>query len=371
MVRVQRGQFNDRRIALPTSAKSRRIALRLAVSVALGALGGVRGAAAQAGPLITFFGLVNGQGIPLLCSGSIEGAPICPVPSGSGFRLIIEGRPFSAPVGTSTFNPEGLPDLQVQVDEPLGNGSAAVCDNQLPSIGGVAPVSPPDLAFSDPGPVNDFACRFSAEPCTLDQFGEPRFLAANSTVQFCAVIDSVIGFASGDTRVSGRLRDTDGHVGAVQQLVVRVGGVEATSTPTSTAGTTHTPTRTPTSTATRTATSSPSPNQSPSATATATVTTTASGSPTPTPTSATPAMVTPTPTATPTAESSPTTSPARCAGDCDGNQTVSAEELVRGVRVALGLLPLAACPDLDASGDGAVSVDEPVLAVHHALNGCP
>jgi hypothetical protein len=338
------------------------------------ALGWVREAAAQVGPSVTFFGPVNVQGMPLPCSGSTpEGVSICPVANGSGFLLVVEGRPSSAPVGTTTFDPDGLPDLQIQVDEPLGNGSPAVCDNQAPSAGGVAPVSPPDLNFSDRGPVNDFACRFSAEPCILDQFGEPRFLDSRSTVQFCATIDSVIGFVSVDNLISLRLRDTDRHVGVVRQLVVRVGSAP-TSTPTASAtatGGTPTPTRTPMASPTRTATatSTASPGSSP----TSTPTTLVAGSPTSTPTRTTTSAVspTPTPTVSPTTPTATPTGPLPCAGDCDRNGTVDVPELIQGVRITLGSLDLAACFELDANGDRRVTVNEPVRAVHHALNDCP
>jgi hypothetical protein len=89
-------------------------------------------------------------------------------------------------------------------------------------------------------------------------------------------------------------------------------------------------------------------------------------SPTPTVT------VSPTPT---TAVTSPTPTPGgvppACAGDCDDDQIVSVDELIRGIRIALDLLSLAECRLLDADRDGRVTVNEPVLAVHHALNRCP
>lgn len=343
--------------------------------VAIGGLvlfGSPRGASAQTGPIVTFFGAVSLQGVPVPCSEVLEHTPVCPVASGTGFYLIAEGRPGSAPVGMSTFNPDGLPDLQIQTEHSLGNGSPAVCDSQLPSLGGVAPVSPPDLAFSDPGPVNDFACRFSTDPCTLNPFGEAIFLDFRSTIQFCATIDSLIGFASGDTRVSLRLRDTNGNLSSVRQIIVRVAGANPTATPTpsstSIGGASPTPTRTATSTT----------SASPSATATPTRTASAAASPTSTSTSAGTATASPTPTVTAsptTPGTSPTPTPSGvpplCAGDCNQNLIVTVDELIRGIRIALGSLSLAECPDLDANNDGRVTIDEPVLAVHRALNRCP
>ncbi len=61
---------------------------------------------------------------------------------------------------------------------------------------------------------------------------------------------------------------------------------------------------------------------------------------------------------------------AACAGDCDGGGSVSIDELVRGVGLALGTVGIAACPALDTSGDGAVTIDELIAAVGAALDGC-
>lgn len=65
--------------------------------------------------------------------------------------------------------------------------------------------------------------------------------------------------------------------------------------------------------------------------------------------------------------------PARgvCPGDCDGSADVTVSELVRGVNIALGALPLSACSAFDRDADGQVAVSELVAAVNAALNGCP
>ena len=60
-----------------------------------------------------------------------------------------------------------------------------------------------------------------------------------------------------------------------------------------------------------------------------------------------------------------------CAGDCDGNGTVSIDELVTQVGIALGGIGLEQCPVADANGDGAVTIEELVRAVSAALEGCP
>ena len=64
--------------------------------------------------------------------------------------------------------------------------------------------------------------------------------------------------------------------------------------------------------------------------------------------------------------------PARAAdcADCDGNGTVSINELISGITIALGGAELAICPAVDRSGNGAVTIDELVAAIANALYGC-
>jgi len=59
-----------------------------------------------------------------------------------------------------------------------------------------------------------------------------------------------------------------------------------------------------------------------------------------------------------------------CSGDCDGNQAVTVDELVKGVNIALGTSPLVQCEAFDRDQGGTVSVDELVAAVRNALEGC-
>jgi hypothetical protein len=80
----------------------------------------------------------------------------------------------------------------------------------------------------------------------------------------------------------------------------------------------------------------------------------------------------PTSTANPTATApSPTPLPVLCAGDCDGTGSVTVDELILCVNIALGNLPLMACNACDTNGDGNVTVDDLLNAVNNALNGCP
>ncbi|MBX3026224.1 S8 family serine peptidase [bacterium] len=54
-------------------------------------------------------------------------------------------------------------------------------------------------------------------------------------------------------------------------------------------------------------------------------------------------------------------------GDCDGDGRVTIDELVLGVRIALGEATPAICPAADGDGDGAVAIAELIAAVGQAL----
>jgi hypothetical protein len=60
-----------------------------------------------------------------------------------------------------------------------------------------------------------------------------------------------------------------------------------------------------------------------------------------------------------------------CTGDCDADGFVTINEVITGVGVGLDEIPLIACPSADGGGDGSVSIDELLVAVHNALSGCP
>jgi hypothetical protein len=96
-------------------------------------------------------------------------------------------------------------------------------------------------------------------------------------------------------------------------------------------------------TATQTASMSPTPSITPTATTT------------PTSTNAPPATLTPTP---------------GCAGDCNGSASVTVEEIVLLVSVALGNAAAAGCPAGDRDNSGSITVDEILLSVNAALLGC-
>jgi ELWxxDGT repeat protein len=60
----------------------------------------------------------------------------------------------------------------------------------------------------------------------------------------------------------------------------------------------------------------------------------------------------------------------RCDGDCGRDGVVSVADLVTAVNVALDNAPLASCTSIDLDGGGEVTIDELVLAVGAALEGC-
>ena len=256
------------------------------------------GAAPGAGPIVTYLGFVRADGVPLpIFDTTPEGQPVYRLAANSGFYVVVEGRPgpSQSPVGTSTLDPLGPPDLQIQVTQRLGNASAAVCDKSPPSVGGVPGTSPPDLSFSSAAAINDLACRFTNEMCVEDPAGGTRFVVASSTIQFCAFIGPELAFRTGGSLVTARLRDVDGMVGPVAQTLVLAGPNAPSATPTGTGASTLTPTASPTSTSTVSPTESPSPT--PTSTPTATDSVTPSATTTETPTSS----------PTPTADPSPTT----------------------------------------------------------------
>ena len=72
--------------------------------------------------------------------------------------------------------------------------------------------------------------------------------------------------------------------------------------------------------------------------------------------------LTPTPTMTPGGP--------RCVGDCDDSGAVMVTEVVKGVTIALGSAQLGTCGPADADGSQTVTINELIIAVNNALNGC-
>jgi hypothetical protein len=86
---------------------------------------------------------------------------------------------------------------------------------------------------------------------------------------------------------------------------------------------------------------------------------------------------TPTNTPTPTETAAPTPTVVPCVGDCNGDGTVTVDEILAMVNIALGIplgnVPVGGgdCRAGDANHDGQITVDEILAAVNNALNGCP
>jgi hypothetical protein len=62
---------------------------------------------------------------------------------------------------------------------------------------------------------------------------------------------------------------------------------------------------------------------------------------------------------------------AQCVGDCDGMGSVTVDEIVTMVNIALGTGNIDACNAGDSDGSGTITVDEIISATNNALNGCP
>jgi hypothetical protein len=75
----------------------------------------------------------------------------------------------------------------------------------------------------------------------------------------------------------------------------------------------------------------------------------------------------PTPTPTPT----PSPTPPTCVGDCGNDGSVTVDELLTMVNIALGNANVSACAPGDTNDDGQITIDEILTAVNNALNGCP
>lgn len=173
-----------------------------------------------------------------------QGWPIYERPFGYLFSIVVEAKPGPSRrrVGLNTFrsslsDPTLRPDFEIIVSRPLGNGSATVCDDMPPMIGGV----PASTTFITTQPIsnaiNDFGCRFvdgsgnpggrgPDEACTMFEDGLSHFVVTQganaSTAQFCAGIAEPFKFPDGDTTVSVRARDVSGVPGAPVSFVVRI-----------------------------------------------------------------------------------------------------------------------------------------------------
>jgi hypothetical protein len=65
------------------------------------------------------------------------------------------------------------------------------------------------------------------------------------------------------------------------------------------------------------------------------------------------------------------TPPPGCVGDCNGNRVVVINELITGVNMALGNLPITECAPFNPNNDNQISINELIQGVNNASNGCP
>jgi hypothetical protein len=189
------------------------------------------------GPIVTFAGAARADGqVTEPIGKSPEGYPIFQNAVGSGFMIVVEGKPglSNLEVGRAIFkydanDPSLRPDLEIEVDHPLGDGSPEVCDARRPKIGGIPAINPPSFAENKQvsAALNDLSCRFetfieSTASCTVQKNGDFSFVnPKESKVQFCMVVARAWNFPPGDTLVSVRLRDVEGNPGPVTHFIVR------------------------------------------------------------------------------------------------------------------------------------------------------
>jgi hypothetical protein len=187
------------------------------------------------GPIVTFFGAARADG-NLVEPKSVDkkGVPTYLSSQGSGFLLVVEAKPGANGLepGRRVFayvadDPKERPDLEIESNRDLGNGSLAVCDRRKPDFGGVPAIKPPSFAETQKisNALNDLACRFeifteSDSSCTLTKNGDYSFINKDTTLQFCMMVARAWNFPVGKTLLSVRLRDSQGNPGPVKQMQI-------------------------------------------------------------------------------------------------------------------------------------------------------
>ncbi|MFI5398371.1 MAG: hypothetical protein ACHQ9S_22775 [Candidatus Binatia bacterium] len=191
------------------------------------------------GPSITYLGLARADEIPEAPTGvDGDGRSVFSPSSGSGFSLVIEAAPgqSGSPVGINAVNLSGgVPDLQLLVSRPLGDGNPLVCDIAPPTIGGVPATNP--LVYSTAPEVvaamNDLGCRADdgtgnpigrgpSDACTSQISGDFSFVNPESSIQFCLPIARKWAFPAGQTVLVVRARDASGNIGIEKEIVIDI-----------------------------------------------------------------------------------------------------------------------------------------------------
>lgn len=191
--------------------------------------------------MITYFGIAESNGAPQTPTKDAFDRDVFHRPLPNNFLIVVEARPGpnNVQVGQSLPTEDdgmSLPDLLIQAQRNLGNGSQDVCDvGPPPDIGGVPGVNPltdsPDSPFVRRAFI-DFGCRFqiharSDEACTINRLGNFRFASPTvtaQTVQFCfePAVGTEVGFPKGATILRARVRGTNGGIGDPVEIVVDV-----------------------------------------------------------------------------------------------------------------------------------------------------
>jgi hypothetical protein len=179
------------------------------------------------GPMISYLGILSASNQLLEpIATAPDGTPVFAPATGLGFGFFIV---IEAEMGTSgalpgalLFSNSGRPDVQLQANRSLGNGSLQVCD-----VNGIPAIDPPSF---DPGSamitnaLNDFSCRFEIksqfQPCQ----GGGGFIDPDSDAQVCTqgTVTTAYQFPSGDTRLTARWRDQLGNLGPPASAIIRV-----------------------------------------------------------------------------------------------------------------------------------------------------
>jgi hypothetical protein len=184
------------------------------------------------GPEVTFFGITRADGKAIEPVNHDGGIPTYRNFVGSGFQVVVEGKPgkSGADVGRRVFahsatDPKMRPDLEIEFDRPLGDGSEVICDRMRPKIGGIPALNPANFAETQKvsDTLNDAGCRFevfleSESSCTLGKNEDWQFVDPQTKTQFCMTVAKAWNFPLGDTIVSVRLRDTAGNPGPVKKI---------------------------------------------------------------------------------------------------------------------------------------------------------
>ncbi len=188
---------------------------------------------APIGPVVTYFGAATADGhVVQPVSVDKQGIATYKTLAGSGFILVVEAKPGESGLdpGRSVFNyvkddPGQQPDLQIESDRNLGNGSPAVCDRRMPNVGGIPGIPRPNFAKTQhvSDALNDFGCRFeifveSGSACTKAKNEEYAFVTPATTTQYCMIVAHAWAFPEGNTLLSVRVLDGDGNPGPVKRV---------------------------------------------------------------------------------------------------------------------------------------------------------